>query len=345
MAQLTLRETKGSPLTFQEIDDNFIEASAFRKNFLINGGFDFFQRGTSITGGNSYGPDMWYANNSGPVILLGQTRVLFSPGQTDVPGNPLQYCAVTVQPDTGFNFVNFQQRIEDCTILSNEQVTASFYCRVGSGTQNVLFQAYVYTGIGGSPGLKPGFSKPFTVDTTWKRYTATGIMPDLSGDTIGTGDYTIFIIQMSDNINETYHIANCQLEKGNVATEFERRHYATELALCERYYQTSYNIDKTPGTANTFDGAIAKTIDKYNSTYKFEQHVPFRTRMRSTPTVTIYSPDNGDGNSSYDYNFDVNRGTQAREIGETGFCPYNPNTSGGSNPFNVQLHYTADASL
>ena len=35
----------------------------------------------------------------------------------------------------------------------------------------------------------------------------------------------------------TLYITGVQLEKGTVATPFERRPYGTELALCQRYYQ------------------------------------------------------------------------------------------------------------
>jgi hypothetical protein len=40
-----------------------------------------------------------------------------------------------------------------------------------------------------------------------------------------------------------------QLEKGTVATPFEVRPYATELQLCQRYYEKSYDQGVNPGTA------------------------------------------------------------------------------------------------
>jgi len=47
-----------------------------------------------------------------------------------------------------------------------------------------------------------------------------------------------------------------QLEKGTVATPFEFRPYGTELALCQRYYEKSYDIGTTPGTA-TISGSTS----------------------------------------------------------------------------------------
>jgi hypothetical protein len=49
----------------------------------------------------------------------------------------------------------------------------------------------------------------------------------------------------------TFYITGVQLEEGNAATAFERRPYGTELALCQRYYEKSYDAATVPGTATT----------------------------------------------------------------------------------------------
>ena len=41
-------------------------------------------------------------------------------------------------------------------------------------------------------------------------------------------------------LNATYYITGLQVEKGSVATAFETRPYATELDLCQRYYNQGY---------------------------------------------------------------------------------------------------------
>jgi hypothetical protein len=67
----------------------------------------------------------------------------------------------------------------------------------------------------------------------------------------------------------TFYITGVQLEKGSVATEFERRPYGTELALCQRYYQRYTRIDLYP-TNNDFS--------------KRRFYVPRTVTMRATPT-------------------------------------------------------------
>ena len=51
----------------------------------------------------------------------------------------------------------------------------------------------------------------------------------------------------------TFYITGVQLEKGSTATSFDYRPYGTELALCQRYYQTYTNIP-VPYNANGNNG-------------------------------------------------------------------------------------------
>jgi hypothetical protein len=70
----------------------------------------------------------------------------------------------------------------------------------------------------------------------------------------------------------TFYITGVQLEKGTQATSFEYRQYGTELALCQRYFQ-SY------GEFMVFSGRAASS-----TTVIFT--APFTTPMRASPTVT-----------------------------------------------------------
>jgi hypothetical protein len=75
----------------------------------------------------------------------------------------------------------------------------------------------------------------------------------------------------------TFYITGVQLEKGSTATSFDYRPYGTELALCQRYYQT---INAFSGTAN------ATT----NLHIKGQYWMP----MRGTPSIsqdTVFSVD------------------------------------------------------
>lgn len=66
-------------------------------------------------------------------------------------------------------------------------------------------------------------------------------------------------------------VANVQLEFGSVTTPFENRPYGTELALCQRYYET---------VSNSLFYTYADGVGGYKIS------VPFKVTKRAAPTIT-----------------------------------------------------------
>ena len=88
----------------------------------------------------------------------------------------------------------------------------------------------------------------------------------------------------------TFYITGVQLEVGSTATIFDYRPYGTELALCQRYFQRSYDIGTATGTSFNSNYEIpAYFIGTGN--YGFVCSKTFLTSMRGTPTITVYSDD------------------------------------------------------
>lgn len=73
----------------------------------------------------------------------------------------------------------------------------------------------------------------------------------------------------------TFYLTAVQLEVGTNASNFDYRPYGTELALCERYYQSLNPIS----VFSYFSGASQSIIQNYT----------FPVTMRAAPTVTITS--------------------------------------------------------
>lgn len=81
----------------------------------------------------------------------------------------------------------------------------------------------------------------------------------------------------------TFYITGVQLEAGSVATPFERRPYGTELALCQRYYET-------------VGGTVATTHPIY-----FPRS--YKVTKRASPTLSLVS--GSVGGATYDAGFDA----------------------------------------
>ena len=73
-----------------------------RRNLLINGGFDVWQRGTTFTtpSSNYYAADRWQIYRASSSLTT-TTRESFNVGQSEVPGNPTHFMRVNNTPDAG----------------------------------------------------------------------------------------------------------------------------------------------------------------------------------------------------------------------------------------------------
>ena len=252
------------------------------KNRIINGSFQIWQRGTSFTDSsvNNYYVDRWRSEGysvSGSVVISQQT---FTAGQTAVPGFPQYY----VQIATGGAIASgqywaFQQRIEAPQNLSGyETVTLSFWARVPSGT--LAAGTFTY-GVGATAASNPALS------TTWQKITIT---QSLSYG-YGNGYVPVYVVNLpAGTAATTVQIANVQVEIGNTATSFDYRPYGTELALCQRYYQKSYDLSVAPGTVlPSGDSSLAQFCwGASNVGSVAGTIIPFPVQMRTAPTVTTY---------------------------------------------------------
>jgi hypothetical protein len=74
----------------------------------------------------------------------------------------------------------------------------------------------------------------------------------------------------------TFYITGVQLETGSTATSFDYRPYGTELALCQRYFQTYVNAN----------GACIPANGVFRSGSRADVTQILPVVMRSAPTIT-----------------------------------------------------------
>ncbi len=88
----------------------------------------------------------------------------------------------------------------------------------------------------------------------------------------------------------TFYVTGVQLEKGVTATSFDYRPYTTELQLCQRYFEKSYQQSVVPGTAGQNLGGVQfPIITAIPNGYQTGQSVSFMVQKRTAPTIVIYS--------------------------------------------------------
>jgi len=142
----------------------------------------------------------------------------------------------------------------------------------------------------------------------------------------------------------TFYITGVQLEKGSTATSFDYRSINTELALCQRYYEKSYDQAVVPGTS-TFSGIVqtGAWVNPAQSQY-FTMTIPFKVQKRATPTILTYD---GAGTASRFSARSAATWANGVTFGASVVISQTNAIYDGSNfsAYNPFIHFTSDAEL
>jgi hypothetical protein len=210
----------------------------YQRNYLINGNFDIWQRGTSTTIStpvSQYLADRWTSFPGNGTMTV--TRQVFASGQTDVPGFPtaFQRCQMTVAATTS---AYTQQRIEDVTKLAGKKATLTFWAKAAAGI-NVQIRTIQSFGTGGSSTVDT-LQDTIAITTVWTKYTVTLDIPDVAGKTIvaGNNNYLNISFGLPINTTFTFDLAQVQLVEGAQELDFRlaTSDINLERLLCYRYY-------------------------------------------------------------------------------------------------------------
>jgi len=263
------------------------EFNAAGKNYLINGAFDIWQRGTSgtFTNGVGYVPDRWFGIVSGGAPTCTISR------QTADTTN-LSYGARFGRNSgqTGVGTVYFVQTLESVISksLAGQTVTISFYAKKGSDAPNPLYVGF-YFGTGTDQSSNTLFNgggwtnttqsnTGVTITNTMTRYTVT---VNVSSSINQAMLYFAYTSSGTAGANEWIQIEGVQLEIGSVATPFSRAGGTLqgELAACQRYYwRMTSTVSGTPIGFGSATGNADNWIQ-----------VPNPVPMRVRPTSADYS--------------------------------------------------------
>lgn len=257
------------------------------KNYVINGGFDIWQRGYTFSGTDLiYTADRWFSF----VQAGGSNPQTSRQAISDIPG--LQY-ALRRQRQSGSSSTNAQELVyasetRDAIPLQGKTVTVSFWARKGanfSATSDLLTLSF-HTGTGTDQGIVAGWTNQaivgntFTLTSVWQRFDCQITIPSNATQfrleyfynptgTAGAADY--------------FEIAGVMLAEGQ-STEFVRagKHIEGELSLCQRYYEIliTVNQDDNAFARDLYVGQAYSAVNAYIVTN-------FRVEKRAFPTLIV----------------------------------------------------------
>jgi hypothetical protein len=323
--------------------------SSFLRNRIINGDMVIDQRnaGASVTPGDgNFTLDRWKMSLAQASKLSVQRSTVASTGFVNslLATSLSAYSLLTgdtfgvYQPIEGFNVADLGWGTANA-----QTVTVSFWVR---GSLTGTYSVAVYNAAGNRSCV---VSYVINAANTWEYKTVT-----ITGDTTGTwatdntagiqvrwdlGSGATYGGATSGTWNAglklavtgqtsvvgtngaTFYLTGVQLEVGTAATPFERRQYGQELALCQRYYEKSYNINTVPGSSSDslrFEGLIgfAKPVSSFNEEFTTR----FSVGKRSSTTVVVFNPDTGASGGYRDFTNSANRtGILILDAGTSGF--------------------------
>ena len=337
----------------------------YRKNVIINGNFDVWQRGTSFTSLISgYTADRFEFIRAGAAVVsaLRSTDVP-TYAESSLKSNYSLHIDVTTADASlaAGDYASIRYKIEgyDYAQLAGGDATLSFWVKGSkTGTHCVGFL---------NGGVDRSYVAEYTINAvdTWEKKTITVPLTETNGTwdyTNGIGLYLWFALASgttfqttpnawqtglyfatSGQVNEmdsaanNFRIDQVQFEKGGTATPFEFRQISGEVPLCQRYYEKSYGLSVDPGTV-TFNGSITELATRNTAAGTLGYR--FKVEKRATPTVTIYSPVTG---ASGQVANNGDKAAAAVQINTSGFRYVS--ITAGTTAFNADVHLVSDAEL
>ena len=267
------------------------------KNRIINGGMNTSQRNAAASqtftaaAALAYSVDRWYGYCTGANVTGQQVAGATTPTVTQNRYRFTGAASVTA--------VGFGQRIEQKNSydLAGSTCTLSADLGISATLTTVTWTAYYATttadtfGSLASPTVTSIATGTFTVGATVANFSANISIPAAAT----TGIQILFTVGAL-TAGLTWTIGNVQLEKGSTATSFDFRAYSTELAMCQRYYESSYPSGTAVGAGSMQSYSVCDTV--YSAGGTLTGTILWKVTKRANPTVVFYNY-NGTINSWY----------------------------------------------
>ena len=354
----------------------FSESNMAGRNRIINGDMRIDQRnaGASVTvpnDSNFYTTDRWQVVESSSCVLSAQQV-------TDAPSsfqNSLKITVTTAAGSVGASETGLLlQRIEGfntadlsfgtasaSTITLSYWVKSSITGTFGGSLKNAsanrsypfsytiiaanTWEQKIVTIVGDTSGTWTGATNGVGIGLTFDIGSGSSRRSTADAWAVGSLDGVTGATSIVTTLNATWQITGVQLEAGSVATPFERRQYGQELALCQRYFEKSYNQSAVPGTSfatgtRAVFSAVGSSTNRFFGTFAFA--VPKRINGVS---VTFYTTTGTEGRINKYSNSTITLSVSSvASTSENSIGSYIQTSTGDSSEPYV-FHFTADAEL
>ena len=334
----------GESLTFPDNSVQNTAATGFGfKNRIINGAMVIDQRnaGASVTPTTfAYTLDRWYAD----MTAASKYSVQQNAGAVTPPAGFSKYLGVTSLAATSVgagDFYTVGQVIEGLNTAdlswgsaSASTIAISFWVRSSlTGT---------FGGALNNSGGSRAYPFTYTISAanTWELKSVT-VAGDTSGTWLTTNGAGIEVkfslgvgstyagtagawtgsnkfgatgqVNMVATSGATFYITGVQLEKGSTATSFDYRPYGTELALCQRYFESCFSIGTAPA-AGVAVGRVRFINMSNTQANDVQNNILFSVSKRASPTMTQFASAGNTVAASFD-NFSTQGGNMFCTLG------------------------------
>lgn len=287
------------------------------KNMIINGSFRFWQRSVSINpianNSNTYLADRFgvYENHTTGAVRVDR--------DTDVPDNSVLYSLKVETTTAGSPLAGESSGIryvvegQDLIPIRGKPFTLCFWVKSSiTGTFNLalrngasdrnLVKKYTINAANTWQLVKMklthdssgtwDYGSGFGMNIQWALSAGTDLDDGVDGvwgstTELATADGQTNLL---GTIGNSFRLAKVWMYPGWNDLEFEgiQPSFQEEIKRCERYYESSYNIDTQRSTV-TVTGAWHSRV--YNTDQR--ESIPFKTIKRIVPVVSVYNPVTG----------------------------------------------------
>ncbi len=263
------------------------------ENRIINGAFDFWQRGTSSTSSGYVAADRWRPNTNGGTVTT--SRQSFASGDTLGSNNPTFFLRQTVSGQSAASGeARVIQNIEGVRSYAGQTITILGWARRSSGSGNMAIEIAQGFGTGGSPSSDVLVAaQTVTLTSSFAPFAVTFSVPSITGKTLGTNGNDLFYLAFWTSAGSAFNSRTNSLGLQTIVVDlwgvhikvgthttaatdlYKQPESGPELARCQRYYYRSQEA----GFARL--GVVPTT------TTNRESPVFFGVTLRATPSVTI----------------------------------------------------------